>query len=77
MVTKFFLETHTKNCCDQPTTSHHAAKPKGLGSRVQTRLLQHSPLFKSGVGEAYSCSRMGDTKQGRQIQGLSRHAALP
>lgn len=32
MVTKFFLESHTKDCCDQPTVSHGAAKPKGAWS---------------------------------------------
>lgn len=50
MVTKFILETHTKDCCDQPTASYHVAKPKGLGPRVsETHFLQPSLLFESGV----------------------------
>lgn len=59
MVTKFFLESHTKVCCDQPTESHGAAKPKGSEPGViQTRLLPCGLWFESGaqVHEVYSCS---------------------
>lgn len=58
MVTKFFLESHTKDCCDQPTESHGAAKPRGSEPGViQTRLLPCGLLFESGaqVREVYSC----------------------
>lgn len=58
MVTKFFLESHTKDRCDQHTDSLGAAKPKGSEPGVvQTRLLQYGLLFKSGaqVHEVRSC----------------------
>lgn len=59
MVTTFFLESHTKDCCDQPTESHGTAEAKGSEPGVtQTRLLQQGLLFESGaqVHEVYSCS---------------------
>lgn len=48
MVTKFFAESHAKDCCDQPTESHGAAEPKGSEPGViQTHSLQRGLLFES------------------------------
>lgn len=70
MVTTFFLESHTKDCCDQPTESHGAAKAKGWEPGVtQTRLLQHGLLSESGPQSPWGAQLLGMENLSEAVKG--------
>lgn len=73
MVSKFFLETHTKGYCDQLITSHQAAKPKRWGPELLTHFSIHCCWNRVDM----RCTAAGEWKKPEcQMQRLSHHTAL-